>query len=127
MNYNDPSKHAQNNDLRQVHAYGYYYHLNGRLNGGLEQYNGSYKFRGVGLVFPSDKPRAESDEFIFPLFGIEKTEPRMAVLTVCDPYVHAELDDKGMRFRESEAAFIKDLNMFLNPQAASDPQMFDIE
>ncbi len=86
---------VDNADLRQLHAYSYYFYLKYRD-----------KFRGAALIYPTNKNKPEGKKNQDSIYGITETDQRFGVLTIKDP-------SEEEAIRGNEASFIDELKEFL--------------
>ena len=88
---------VDNNDIRQLHAYSYYYNL---------KYKD--KFCGAALIYPTDVPYEEQKNNMDKMYSITDTIAKFGVFAVKDP------GNNGL-IKESEEEFIKRIKTFIEP------------
>lgn len=87
---------VDNNDLQQLHAYSYYFHL-----------KEGEKFKGAALIYPTTKQHSDSDNSIDNIFGLSDVKQKFAIFTIKDP-------SENETIVENENNFINKLKSFLN-------------
>ena len=86
---------VDNDDIRQLHAYSYYFHLK----------EGDH-FAGAGLIYPTKLDRPQDKNNVDTIYGIETTSNKFGVFSIKDP-------SEGESIVENEQKFISELKAFL--------------
>lgn len=89
-------KDVDNDDLRQLHAYAYYFQL-----------TAGDKFKGAGLIYPTKTPQPDGIKTDDHIFGITSAKQRFGVFSIKDP-------DQNETIVDNERMFILALKKFLN-------------
>lgn len=98
MNFN--SNDVDNEDIRQLHAYSYYYHLKEEEN-----------FMGAGLIYPSKEYLPADKINIDNMYSIVSTNKKFGIFNVKDPD-----PKKSENVYDCEQIFIKELKKFLGEE-----------
>lgn len=85
-----------NEDIRQLHAYSYYFVLKEGLN-----------FAGAALLYPTRQSRQKRTNNIDNMYGIEGSNAKFGVFAVKDPSANETIS-------ENEAQFINELKAFID-------------
>ena len=93
MNYNGVD--VDNDDIRQLHAYSYYFHL---TEGDC--------FAGAGLIYPTKMDRPQYKNNIDNIYSVESTNNKFGVFSIKDPA-------EGESIAKNEQKFITELKHFL--------------
>ena len=91
------STDVDNEDIRQLHSYSYYFHLKEEEN-----------FMGAGLIYPTKKDRPKDINNIDNIYGIKTTNKKFGVFSIKDP----DKDNEETLYK-NEMDFIKELTSFL--------------
>jgi hypothetical protein len=86
---------VDNDDIRQLHAYSYYFHL-----------TEGDRFAGAGLIYPTKMDRPQDSNNIDNIYGVESTNNKFGVFSIKDPA-------EGETIAENEEKFIRELKSFL--------------
>lgn len=86
---------VDNEDIRQVHAYSYYFHLKEGDN-----------FKGAALIYPTKKERDINKKKTDNIFGLKQTDKKFGIFSIKDPS-----NDETMRKNENN--FINEIRSFL--------------
>lgn len=87
---------VDNDDMRQLHSYSYYYHL---------KYGDSFK--GAGLIYPAKQHKPENKDNVDYMYGIDGLFQKFGVFTIKDP-------SEGENIMENENKFILELKLFID-------------
>ncbi len=90
---------VDNADIRQLHGYSYYYHL---------QYGD--KFKGAGLIYPAKERIPEDKVNVDSMYGLDNLVQKFGVFTVKDPS-----GDESMI--GNEEYFIEELKLFIGDES----------
>lgn len=93
MNYSGVD--VDNDDIRQLHAYSYYFHL---TEGDC--------FAGAGLIYPTKMDRPQYKNNIDNIYSVESTNNKFGVFSIKDPA-------EGESIAKNEQKFITELKHFL--------------
>ena len=94
MNYEKSD--VDNDDIRQLHSYSYYFSLTEKEN-----------FCGAALIYPSKMSRPENIQHVDNIFGIKSSNCKFGVFSVKDP-------DENETITENETKFINELKAFID-------------
>ncbi len=97
---------VDNEDIRQLHAYSYYFHL-----------SEGEKFKGAALIYPTTSDRPESKNNTVSMFGLSNPTEKFGVLTLQDPGDSGAKNDLQNKSEEetlsrNEVKFIQELKEF---------------
>ena len=87
---------VDNKDLQQLHSYAYYYQI---------KYGD--KFKGAGLIYPSQIEKPDNKKSVSKLYGLEESNKIFGIFSIKDPSNEETMD-------QSEKVFIDQLTKFLN-------------
>ena len=90
---------VDNADIRQLHGYSYYYHL---------QYGD--KFRGAGLIYPAKERIPQNKVNVDFMYGIDDLVQKFGVFTVKDPSGDETIIG-------NEEYFIEELKLFIGDES----------
>ena len=86
---------VDNDDIRQLHAYSYYFHL-----------TEGDRFAGAGLIYPTKMDRPQGKNNVDNIYGVESTNNKFGVFSIKDPA-------EGESIAGNEQKFIAELRRFL--------------
>ena len=86
---------VDNDDIRQLHGYSYYYHLTEGDN-----------FAGAGLIYPTKINRPNTENNVDNIYGVNAANSRFGVFSIKDPSGDETISD-------NEEKFISELKEFL--------------
>ena len=100
MRFSKYANDVDNNDIRQLHAYSYYYSLTEKD-----------KFCGAALIYPTQVPYEDQTNNVDQMYSIKDAPSKFGVFAVYDP------GDKG-NIKESEEEFIRCIKVFIRGEDA---------
>lgn len=86
---------VDNDDIRQLHAYSYYFHL-----------TEGDRFAGAGLIYPTKMDRPQGKNNVDNIYGVESTNNKFGVFSIKDPA-------EGESISGNEQKFVAELRRFL--------------
>lgn len=86
---------VDNDDIRQLHAYSYYFHL-----------TEGERFAGAGLIYPSKIDRPENKNNIDNIYGVKTTENKFGIFSIKDPSEDESIIDNEQKFIDELAQFL---------------------
>ena len=95
MRFDKDSNDVDNNDIRQLHAYSYYYSLKNKE-----------KFCGAALIYPTDVAYDEHTNNVDQMYSIDDAPAKFGVFAVCDPGNDGSI-------KEAENEFIRRIKSFI--------------
>lgn len=93
MSYNGMD--VDNDDIRQLHAYSYYFHL-----------TVGDRFAGAGLIYPAKIGRPKDKIHVDNIYGIKTTDNKFGVFSIKDPTGDETINGNEQRFIDELKSFL---------------------
>lgn len=87
---------VDNEDVRQLHSYAYYFHLTEGEN-----------FRGAALIYPTKETKPDNINNVDMIYGVRTSQSKFGVFTIKDP-------ENGESISDNEKCFLDELKIFLD-------------